>query len=120
MGNVVHSTNTTGTHAALGLVRINQAKNSSLCCKYYIFDAYTVVWQLLIVTQRCADASTVYASSYEHDAQLVIISCNFILNGPAKSVVYIDNSNSTVDILHCRVPHLSKTKEYPFTFPTLV
>ena len=42
-------------------------------------------------------AGIYYTSNHEQSAQLVINNCNFILNKPAKSVVYIDNSNYKIN-----------------------
>ena len=43
-------------------------------------------------------AAIYYTSSHNQSTQLVITNCNFTMNGPTESVVYIDNSNNIVDI----------------------
>ena len=42
-------------------------------------------------------AAIYYTSSHEQSTQLVIKNCDFTLNGPTKSVVYVDNSNNKVN-----------------------
>ena len=42
-------------------------------------------------------AAIYYTSSHEQNAQLIINNCDFTMNGPAKSIAYVDNSNSKSD-----------------------